>query len=293
MKCTRCLAEIPAQSQFCLRCGTAIGGTAANPTGMMSAAGFAPPATNKRFLVPAIIGLLAVLVIALGAVVVRGNLVQKPTETSNSNLVQAPTQSGPSNLVQAPTEAEPSKLVETPKETAPKPTDVMDYLAFLKQIEISKQKLISDELASMLQQKSEMLGKQAEAANSDDPSVQKDFLPSVGRGTNDVANQWDKLTQAFNQRTPPASCVDLRNKYYDQLGKLQSQFLQVGGALTKAQSDPGGALKELTGMLGGASAEADQSIRRADDALADVCNKYRLQKDFVIKGEPSGSGLLQ
>lgn len=290
MKCARCSAEIPKQSQFCLRCGTPIAGTAANPTGAV-APPFAIPQSkpnNRPFQIA--IGALALLVLALGALVLRGQLTQKPSEPTGGALVQAPGEGNSGKMVQAPAETPPNKLVDEP---APVPADIIDYLAFLKQIEATKQQLIRAMLADALADKASALGKQADAINSDDPNAMQNFLATPEKKDSERANQWNALTISFGQRVPPDSCTDLHNKYYDQLAKLQAQHLQLAEGLRKAQSDPSSALQELTSMLGTASAEADAVIRSADDALAEVCRKYNLKKDFDIKGDPDSASLIR
>lgn len=287
MKCTRCSAEIPRQSQFCLRCGAPIGGTAANPTGAMPMPLSAPRPNTRPFLIT--IGLLALLATGLGAVVIRGQLTQKAGNAQTGALVQTPGMGGGNNMVQAPGETEPSKIVQAPGETAPNPTDILDYLAFLKRIEASKQSLIKKQVGDAL-----MMLTQAKAlsAQIEDSDYQRTF-GNINKNMNYSAEDWNQLTVAFQQRNPPDSCRDLHDKYYDHLGKIQAMIVAVNDALNKVQSDPSGAIGALTQMQGKSSQDADAAILAADDALADVCNKYHLKKDFDIKGDAGSASMFR
>ena len=78
MKCARCSAEVPRQSQFCLRCGTPINAAnnyapPASPQGYMAPSA---PANNRSML--AVIGALVVAVLAMAAWMVKSSLAQKP-----------------------------------------------------------------------------------------------------------------------------------------------------------------------------------------------------------------------
>ena len=156
MKCSRCSAEIPLQSQFCLRCGTAISNTAANPSGYIPQISMSAPTSNRNMII--VIGVLCALLLGLGGYVVMGmqkassnknaGMVQSPGTGGAPGLVQAPAQSAPSGMMQAPADIPPAKIVQEP--SAPSPTEIIDYLQFLKQIETSKQALIRRELGDAL-----------------------------------------------------------------------------------------------------------------------------------------------
>jgi hypothetical protein len=246
------------------------------------------------------IALLALLVAGLGAYIVHGQLTQKAAASSEGQLVQAPGQSNsgamvqaPGNSgsgapVQAPADNPPGKMVQTPGETV-NVADIDDYLTFLKQIEASKQQLIrrqmSDELVLLTQVK-------ALSATIDENDYNSTFN-NANKSMNSNAQEWEQLTTTFNKRVPPPACVDLRNKYYDHLGKIQAAIFKVNSALSQVQSSPSTALRELTDMQGKASADVDSAIQSADDALYDVCKQYNLRKEFDIKGDSGSSALLR
>ena len=297
MKCARCSAEIPAQSQFCLRCGTPLHATAMPMnTAPVASASPAPPRTNKPLI--AAITVLVLAILGVAAFFVRSALTQKAANPNSGQLVQAPGEGGAGALVQAPGDSHAGAPVQAPADSNPnrvvqKPAPVIntaeidDYLRFVKGIEEQKIGLVKQELAAALASQAGQLAKQAEAATDDQKS--KDYLPGVAKENSGFAGDWDRLTRAFNGRVPPQSCIQLHDAYYSHLGKIQGQFAAYQNALATAQSDPNKALQALTAMQGTASVEADKSARAADDELYDICRKYNLRKEFDIKTDPSGS----
>jgi hypothetical protein len=294
MKCARCSAELPSQSQFCLRCGTPIHATAPNPTSAMTPpAALSTRANNRPLMIAVVVLLLAVL--GLGAKLFLsqkaaatgpGQLVQAPGQGASSALVQDPGQANSHPLVQEPGKAQPPDLSQAPTPKEPYPYDIDDYLKFLKDVERRKMELTKQEMASALANYGGLLGKQAEAVNDDDKA--KSFLPDINKDSAQFAKKWDDLTRYFRSKEPPATCVPLRDKYYDYLGKVAGMFVKINNALQQAQgANPQDALQAVTSMQGSASAEADAAARLADDAVADICDRYHLKKDFDIKTDPS------
>lgn len=293
MKCARCSAEVPRQSQFCLRCGTPIN----------AAANFAPPVaqhvpmpvpTNNQRPLYAIIGLLAVAVLAMVGWMVKSSLAQKPGETKGSSLVQAPAQTSAGPLVQAPgvTNAQ-TPIIAPPTQPVQKPdySYIDDYLRFVRQVERTKSGLIHRQLAASLSQYANLMAEEVKAATEDDQAAE--FLPNINKNPANLSDEWNKLTQVFLARRPPQECVELHDKYYDHLGKIQGMFNKVHDAVAQANSGQSGdALNALTGMMGTASADADESARSADDALDDICRQYKLEKTFKIQTDSGSSGSL-
>ncbi len=293
------MADLPAQSRFCLRCGTPVPTeqSAAPVPAHSTSTPFAPVA-SPAFPRPANRGLklaLAAMILAiavLSALIVHGGMLHAARNSENGSLVQAPGDAHSGPLVQSPGSSQaPPDLAQKPLEGPPNAADVEDYLRFLKDVERRKMALIKDFTTRALMQSATEKQQEVDAASSDDAS--KKFLPNINKGNEDFAPKWDELAKYFLTKTPPQSCREQQQKYYDHLGKIESMFAQLHNALEQASTDPGKALSALTGMQGTASAEADDSARSADDALADVCDKYRIRKDFDIKTDSgSSSGLL-
>ena len=295
MKCVRCSAEIPRQSQFCLRCGTPIN-AAANyapsvPAGTRPLP-LAPTPGNRPLM--AIVGALALVVLAMAAWIVNSTLAQKPGTTGNASLVQAPAISAPGPLIQAPGDSKTTPVVVAPPSVPtqqPDYSDIDDYLKFVRQVERTKQGLIHRELANALSQYGNMMANQVKAATDDEAS--KDFLPNINKDPKNFSEEWNKLTQAFIARQPPTSCIGLHDKYYDHLGKIQGMFNKIHDAVSQANNGQSSdALNALTAMMGTASADADDTAQKADDELGDICRSYKLEKTFKIATDSSAAGSL-
>ena len=298
MKCAHCLAELPGQSVYCLRCGTPVPGT--ETLQMPAASPFAQhtAARNQRVLI-AVVVLLALFAAGLSAMMVRGQIAQRSAGGSGSKMVQAPG-AGPGGtaLVQAPGQNDASNLVQAPgsgtktnivsADAPPVPSDVSDYLAFLRQIEASKQKLMHRELGDLLVQ----MGNAKSLQGTIDENQYNQKFADMNRGLSSMNEDWNQLTVALEQRVPPDSCKELYARYYEHLGKIQASILAVVDAMSKVQSDPSTALHSLSALQGTASTETDAAIAAAEAALSDVCSKYHVPKEFEIRGDPGDASLF-
>ena len=300
MKCSRCSAEIPAQSQFCLRCGTPVRGNVPAMAGPVRPsapiAQMAPPKSSRNPML-AIVALLVLAVLGLGAMVLiqkagrsdPGKLVAAPANAGNGGLVQKPAEATSGATVQAPAETKPNAIVPQPDNAQPFPADIDDYLKFVKRIERQKQALIGTETGDALLMMTQAKALSATIEEKDYTDAFKNMKSTMQKNSQD----WNALTQEFNNRQPPPACVDLRNKFLNQLGKIQAALYAVNDAISQVQTNPSNVLHDLTQMQGKTSADVDSSIEAADSALADVCDKYRLKKDFEIRGDSGSNGLLR
>jgi hypothetical protein len=295
MKCARCFAEVPAKSPVCLRCHTPVLVSPNSRTLPPNSQPFGPTrADNRPLWIITILLCLAVVGMILSFAL--GRMTQKPAQDGNGPLVQAPGQANPGGLVQAPGDVRPTAPIQAPQGVQPtqppvapagnaNPAEIDDYLKFLKEVEARKQRLISKQMADELMMLNQAKGLSATIDENDYNNTFKNTNENMTRN----AQEWDQLSTFFNSRQPPAACVDLRNKYFDHLGKIQAAIFEVNSLMSQVQSNPSEALHKLTAMQGKTSIEVDSAIQAADDALYDVCKKYNLRKEFEIKGD-SGSG---
>ena len=309
MKCQRCAAEVPAQSRFCLSCGNPIQAPPPPPattTGAFKPFPTSPPPSNKPLIYT--VAALALALVGLGAFVVHGQLTQKAGNNGSSQLVQAPGNGNGTGLVQAPGNNSGGAPVQAPADSkfvppVQAPGEVMDvsaiddYLKFVKQVEASKQQLLHDEdrdLKVMVDTLPAKLLKEAMRGTDDqgvsgDPSV-KNITPDItAKKIADIEGNWNQLSATFRERTPPQACINLRDKFLNHLGKVQSRIVKVYTTLGKINSDPQAGLKDLRGMEN-TSSDLDSDSKSADRTLAEICTKYKLSKDFDIKGDDSGGG---
>ena len=251
---------------------------------------------------------LALAFIGLAAFVVHGQLTQKAGNDKSGQLVQAPGNGNGGALVQAPGNNHGGAPVQAPGDSKPVApvqaageimdvSAIDDYLKFVKQVEASKQQLLHDEdrdLKVMVDTLPAKLLKEAmrgtdDQAVSGDPSV-KNIAPEItAKKMAEIESNWNQLAATFRERTPPQPCIDLRDKYLNHLGKVQSRIVKVYATLGKISSDPQGGLKDLRGMEN-TSSDLDNDSRSADRTLGEICSKYKLSKDFDIKGDDSGGG---
>jgi hypothetical protein len=227
-----------------------------------------------------------------------GGLLQAPGQGTAGGLVQAPGEAKGGGLVQAPGQAPSGKAIQAPGEN---PADVDDYLKFLKRIEASKQRLIRAQLGDALA----MLPMAQMMRAEIEESRLNQSIESFDKKFSRMAEDWNALTGEFQKRVPPESCRDLHSKYYVQLSKMQQYVLETQESLNMAlksitesmQGSGGGGipqdqLSKLSDLKGKAGPEMDEAIRKADDSLADVCDRYKLRKEFDIRGDSSSTGAL-
>ena len=301
MKCARCSAEVPRQSQFCLRCGTPIN-AAANYAPPVAQRAPMPATPNNQRPLYAIIGLLAVAVLAMVGWMVKSSLAQKPGDTHAVGLVQAPNTSAPGPLIQAPADTKPlTPIVAPPTQPVQQPnnSDIEDYLAFLKRVEMAKENLIHDQKRDMSvfkdmqgveEMKKYMDFENGGAGGKTDPADPKNNIQKLSKTTGQIGDDWNRLTRLFIAKTPPQACIDLHDKYYTHLSTSQKMIMQVYDLFVQAQNDPQEALKGAYDMQG-KTAQYTSDMKMADTALGDVCRTYHLTKDFEV-GEGSGGNLF-
>ena len=300
MKCVRCSAEIPSQSQFCLRCGTPV--AAGSPTGGINNNPSAPlrpamsPPKNSNTPLIATVAVLAVAVLALGAFMVRGMLAQKPESDAPTGLVQAPRKQQPTGLVEKPAETKPVEVVQKPVE-APQgpPAEIVNYLAFLKGIEERRKTLESDEIAHAMALQAVLPADQAKQfmnfgddSNASAPASNPAPVNETLQSTKDFDTKWNQIAKDFQSKSPPQSCQAIHDNYTDFLGKSQTAILNVFNVLEGAKTNPQKALEDAQRMKG-SSKPIDDSMHRSDAAVKQVCDQYNIPKDFDISESGGGN----
>ena len=289
MKCPQCSTNLAGNARFCPQCGQAVNATMQQPvqsfvpSSTPFVAAQATKSTNKGFLIATVLVVVCAGAFAFGKL--RGSVLQASGQNGSGNLVQAPGMVKGGDLVAAPAKTTGGNLTQSPKPLEQRPVEVEDYLKFLKRIEASKQYLIREQTGNALG-----LMTQVQALRG---SIEEDTFNETFKDMNNQMNfnadGWNRLTTEFQTRTPPESCRDLHAKYYDQVGQIQSKIMMVNDAINMVTSNPQDALSRLSQLQGKASVEVDEAIRKADDALAEVCDRFNLRKDFDIRGDSSAS----
>ncbi len=299
MKCTRCNSEIPAQSRFCLKCGAPIphGDTSIRqpqiqrsvPTTTRYPEPTPQSGTGKKWILPTVLGLL--LLVGVGVWGLSSRLTQKAsTPAPPAPLVQAPAQSNTGTLVQAPAQNNPAPVVQQPAAAGPDTSAITNYLAFLQNIEATKQQIISEELGSAISTYGNLTPNEVKAESSS--AKAKQFLPKINQDSQNITQLWLRLISKFESVEPPPACTQLAKDYDTHLNLIEGMFTEVHSSLQQAQSDPNGAIKALTSMMG-SSSQADTSAAQADADLSAVCSQYHLTKEFSITTGSGAANLIR
>jgi len=313
------MAELPDQSRFCLRCGTPVpsvqpgspGPVFASPSSFVSPVAASLPSSGNRNLKIAMATMIVVIA-ALSAAVVHGGLFHAPRSSENGSLVNAPGQSGPSSLVQAPGDSNANPLVQSPGTSQAPPdierkpgevenvADIVDYLKFLKGIEEDRQALQHTEYSHVQTLMTTMtantfregLRGTDDSSAHGDPKVE-DVMPDQGKYIEQIHVDWQALSKRFVERQPPSACVDLRNKYLDQLGKTEAGISKAVGLIAASSKDPSAALQSAYAEQG-TSGNVDAALADAESELEGVFHKYGLHQNFRIRDADAGgtSGML-
>jgi len=179
----------------------------------------------------------------------------------------------------------------------PEPTDIIEYLRFVKEIEKQRVLLARTQMGDLLKQSANLTYAGAMADWSTNEPEQKhrevyqQFQASLGQWSTD----WQELTARFlaYPKPVPQACAELRDRYYNLLGVTSTVLIRFGQSVS---SDANKALEMLAPMqgsgLGSASKEIGDACNAADEALAAICDKYRLKKDFDIRDDLGGGNVL-
>lgn len=321
MKCTRCSAEIPAQSRFCLRCGTAVATqTTQMPTGYTPATPSAPfvqnNSGNKKLF--ATIGVLALVVIALGAFVAKG-LVQKAGDNSKGQLVQAPGNGGSGALVQAPGDSKAASIVQAPgdskpspivQEGVPYPADIIDYLKYLRAIEMEKRTILTNfgiEAKSMMATSNiniigAMAGSEGDSGIDNAMDTYRKQSENAKLKAQQVSQSFEQLInklEAYPKPVPPA-CIGLRDIYYKHLSRASTLSTDVMGLFASAPNPANGderqnaasaVFAKAQGIIA-SNTEQKEMMDTANKELDEVRRQFHIANEWQVEDPQGGAGGL-
>jgi hypothetical protein len=177
------------------------------------------------------------------------------------------------------------------------PTDIIDYLRFLKEIETQKRLLLGKQTGEFLHTMTSFQGgtlTREMSDGSEDPNEghRRDYK-AMQKSMTDINKPWQELSDRFAQHPAPKSCEKLQELYYEVLGTASGQLAKVSNLFSQGiGSDPGSALPQLSNMLSNETKNADKACDIADRELGRVCDSYHVSKDFQISMEGGGNNLL-
>lgn len=291
MKCVACGSELSAGAEYCGRCGLKVGSPPVPLTPVASAA------DRKRKI------LLSVL--AAVAVALAGYFGWRAFAPSGK-VVQAVGQQAPAApLTEAAGKVAPAApLVSaeaTTPEKEPEPTEIIDYLRFLKDIERRRVLVARQQMGELLAQSTNlpMAGAMADWTTNEPEQKYREVYQKFLQSLNQWAGQWQELAAAFlgYPKPVPQACAELRDRYYAVLTSTSRAMNSVGYNFSEAMAgNTQKALEMLTQMqgsgLGSASKEIFDACLAADEALAQVCERFKLKKDFDIRDDLGGGNIL-
>lgn len=289
MKCGSCGHESEAAGEFCPRCGVRTSTTMPPLRGASTKTG-----PNR-----AMVGVSIVAIAALALAAYFGWRAFAPSgEVVKAVGNQAPV--GP--LTESAGKVAPTAPIATAQgTTTPEPTEVIDYLKFLKDIERRRVLTAKSQMAELLKQSGALTlaGGMADWTTNEPEKKYQEVYGKFQQSLAQWTTQWQELTAAFlaYPRAVPASCQTLRDRYYAMLGATSAAMMRVGMSFSDALSgDPSKAIDALTQMQGSGLGSASQEIReacdQADQELTSVCEKNKIRKDFDIRDDLGGGNLL-
>jgi len=297
MKCGRCAAEVPGQAQFCMRCGAPVTYGRPAPTVPISQPLNTPSAGNTNGkIIGAVMAVIAVLALA-GFLVARNLLAQNAKIPSPGRVTDANGRAlGGAGLTDANGRINNhAPLTDTGGRVQkdPDPVDVIDYLKHVRDCEAQRVATSKSQLSQALHWSANMQASNwsAEMTENPDKQHQQDYS-KFQNSFSQWSTQWEQLSALFmNYPKPvPQSCIALKDKYLDVLGKTSSSMTAIANGFAQAMSgNAGAALDALSAMQGKASTDIDLACGKADSEVGSICDKYHIHKDFDIKPDGGAS----
>ena len=290
MKCAKCGAELPANTRFCSGCGAALAAsTGAQPVAAAQRAVAASDSIRRKRILTGV-GMVALLILAaLGYKLLMGGLLS----------AQGTAPAGPPLTTRVGTVPKPAPVTSATGPVAPgAPQDVLDYLAFLKDIERQRIMLAKRHVSKAVVISTTITAGNLTAQMSDEPEK------ATGQAYNQfqellatVSSEWQQLSAQFLSVNPPSTCKPLHDRYYEVLRQTTAGVTNVATSMAQALSgDPSKAIESLTAMQGAGMGSASRSVtdacKAADQELGAVCGKFGIRKDFDIQDDSSGASLL-
>jgi len=205
------------------------------------------------------------------------------------NLVNAPGSGRGVDMVQAPGEAPKNEMVQAPGQGKERPIEIEDYLKFLKQVQLTQQRMTKSQTGDLEALGMSIIGV---VTTEIDPEKRKAIPRDIDSAVARYMAEWNELTAKFQTRVPPRECQELHDHFYDYLGKAQTQLMIVPELLKRGvsagESEDQQKAREITSQLKQMdTTEVDVAARKADDSLKSVCVKFGISKDFDISVDKS------
>jgi hypothetical protein len=232
---------------------------------------YGPPVAKNKWLVPALVGALLLLLCLGGA----------------AFLMSAAKPAGPPLTARA--SAGPVPL------TVGKPTmpqDVYDWLDHLRQTEDKKNELSKDQESKLMIELTKLQGLGGAYGSVDekgtlDPDKLENPSTTLANRLGDLRAPWRELIKFFESVPPPQECADLAHSYDQALDEVSGEMGDLGDILGGGGENynPTDTVAKLEKMEGQSTGTIDKYFSVSDDMVSNICNKYNTRKWFKIQAD--------
>ena len=269
MKCAKCGTELTGNARFCSHCGLTITHAEERPGRR----------TPKKPIIAALIAIgvlcLAALVFALlGPKNSNNSLLQGQSRlpAPSGSLTQSPVNPpGPSHPMTQSDAPKPPSMPAAVEEKAP--PEVIQYLQFVKGIELRRQNMRTDFNPALDMMKSAYASQLGLDPDEGDSSAKN----KVTKGYSQYVQDWNQVLRDFNAVQAPEPCREFAAAYQLALSNYVITMIKIQVALS--QQD----INTLIAMKGKVQRPIDQSLKQADQKLEQVTKRYKLEKDFTVE----------
>jgi len=298
MKCIKCGMDLPDNSRYCPGCGT-----------LNERQVTAPPQKRKtRPIIYATAILAAIGLVALIVAIVmagRGKSVTSAsggTPGANGNVLSAPPGGPGSGGVTSLPPGTPGSGDVTPSSTPkPKPPQaVVDYLNYVKTIEVHRQLLLKDTTQALMLSSAggttQSLLNLIDMAGDPDGAQARDPLQDAKDELKRQYGNWLNTLSYFDKKPAPPECREFSAAYRDVLYKETAALGQIWAGFNSVNimnpQDMQKLLNVLQAMKRDPSIQTniDTAADTADGGLNKIVSNYDMQKPFDVPREQQTSG---
>lgn len=250
----------------------------------------------------AVLGPLAALLLVGGTFgAVKGaELLRQKGKAGNAAVLKQEGTAAPAAILKQ--EGEPSgtairATASTPPDETMMPADVRAYLEHVREVELKRSELATDQLAEMKTKMAELsvgggmeaIQKLLDAENSgEEPISPSDDLAADARK---MKGEWDKLHAFLLSKSPPPSCGNLALAYGSCIQETGAQIYDILDILGSIGSDPKTAVKRLEKMKGD-SRSVDRLGKESQSHMVSICQKWNTAPWFEIASDFGGTSFL-
>lgn len=299
MKCANCGMVLPPNYTQCPNCGNA-----------KEFIQEEPQRKNKTLVYIivglAVIALLATIIGVMAHMGRGGEVTSAPPAVPGppGSVMNPPQGTPPSGDLMNPPPPVPGAGATTPAgATKPKPPqEVLDYLAFVKQVEEHRQKLLDDTtdalmLASTTGTADSLLGL-IDMAMDPDGAEARDPLADVKKELNRQYKNWLSTLQYFDKKAAPAECREFAGAYrmviYSEAKAIGEIAIGMNSVDMTDRGDMSKLLSKLQKMKKDPSIQQniDKAADTADAKLTQLVSYYDMQKPFDVPREKGDNGIM-